>query len=163
MKRKCKGLDQIPDETIVEAFNRAEEVDFAAKNFNPITRSMSFGDLGWWLPLRRVLPLIGIMPQTLRPVFNRSQPHATKRLFPFNLRWFGLNKNRYKVVVTELPEKIENYEQLGAFPLTKQAFVELAKLFGKSIRVSHEDGYSSELLYLFTAHPSGKVEEATKA
>ncbi|MDI6883346.1 MAG: hypothetical protein QMC93_02640 [Patescibacteria group bacterium] len=149
---------KIPDEAIKAAFASASLVRFSARPFNYIGyRSITFGDLGWWLPLTRVLPLLGITPQMLRPIFNPQQK-VVKRRFPFNLRWFGLNKNRYRIRKVELPENIKTYEQLGSFPLTdNKPFQELARLFGKSVEVLREDGGGGGHYYLFTVHPSGEI------
>ena len=161
MQQKYDWPDKIPDEAIREQFASSSEVSFSARRFNHIPyRSVAFGDLGWWLPLTRVLPLIGITPQALRPVFNPPQRKLVKRQFPFNLSWFGLNKNRFKV---ELPEHIESYEQLGSFPLAYQPFQEMARIFGKSVEVLREDGGTGDHYPLFTVHPSGEIVEAAKA
>lgn len=163
MSQKYDWPDKIPDEAIEEAFASASLVSFSARRFNHIPyRSVAFGDIGWWLPLTRVLPLIGITPQMLRPVFN-PQWKVVKRRFPFNLSWFGLNKNRYKTVDVELPETIETYKELGEFPLTDKPFQELARIFGKSVEVLREDGSTGEHYPLFTAHPSGEIVEAKKS
>ena len=162
MERKYDWPDKIPEEVIKAAFASANSVSFSARRFNYIQyRSITFGNLGWWLSLRRVLPLVGITPQMLRSVFNPQQK-LVKRRFPFNLKWFGLNKKRYKVIETELPERIETYEQLGSFPLSYKPFQELARILGKSVVVLREDGSSGEHYYLFTAYPSGEIVEAAK-
>jgi hypothetical protein len=162
MQQKYDCPDKIPDEAIKEQFASSNEVSFSARRFNNIPyRSIAFGDLGWWLPLTRVLPLIGITPQTLRPVFN-PQRKLVKRHFPFNLSWFGLNKNRYKIVDVELPPTIEAYEQLGDFPLSVKPFQELARILGKSVKVLREDGETGDHYLLFTAHPSGEIVEPAK-
>lgn len=163
MQRKYDWPDEIPDEAIKEAFANVNSVSFSARPFNHIPyRSIALGDLGWWLPLRRVLPLIGITPQMLRPVFN-PQLKMVKRRFPFNLSWFELNKNRYKFVEVELPANIDTYEQLGDFPFADKPFQELARILGKSVEVLREDGGTGDHHHLFTVHPSGEIVEAAKA
>ncbi len=163
MQQKYDWPDKIPDEAIKEQFVNTDEVSFSARRFNYIPyRSIAFGDLGWWLPLTRVLPLINITPQMLRPVFNR-QPKMVKRRFPFNLSWFGLNKNRYKIVKVELPATVKSYGELGDFPLSDKPFRELARILGKSVKVWREDGGTGSHYLLFTARPSGEIVEATKA
>lgn len=163
MQQKYDWPDKIPDEAIKEQFAVASEVSFSARRFNHIPyRSIAFGDLGWWLPLTRVLPLLDVAPQMLRPVFN-PQRKLVKRRFPFNLSWFGLNKNRYKMVDIELPATIETYEQLGNFPLSDKPFQELARILGKSVKVLREDGGTGDHYLLFTAHPSGEIVEAAQA
>lgn len=162
MNQKYDGPDQIPDEAIVQAFTSTEKVLFSARNFNYIgLRHIGFGDLGWWLQLRRVLPLIGITPQMLRPVFDH-QTEVVKRRFPFNLGWFGLNKNQYKTINFKLPRKIKTFDQLRCFRIAPKAFQELARLLGKPVEVWREDGGTGKHFYLFTAHPSGEIVEATK-
>jgi hypothetical protein len=154
MEQKYEGLDKIPDEAIVEQFAKATEVNFSARPRNNIWRSIAFGDLGWWLPLSRVLPLVGVTQQMLRTVFN-PQHEMVKRHFPFNLGWFGLNKNCYKTIKVELPAVIVTYDQLGYFPLDTQHFLELARVLGKSVKVMREDGGTGDHYFLFIAHPYG--------
>src|SRR3989344_7411896 len=162
MEREYNRSGEIPDEAIKEQFRVAREVDFSARPFNSILyRSIAFGDLGWWLPLTRVLPLIGITPQMLRPVFN-PQRKCVKRKFPFNLSLFGLNKNRYRTVEVELPETIETYEQLGNFPLSEKPFRDLAQILEKSVKVFRESGGTGDHHFLFTAHPSREIVEAAE-
>jgi hypothetical protein len=124
--------DEIPDEAIKKAFAEADVIKFSARPFNRVKyRAIAFGDLGWWLPLARVLPLIDITPEMLKPVFNLSL------------------------------EVVETYEQLGSFPLNGGAFCELAKVLGKSIEVWREDGGTGDHYHLFTALPSGKIIQPT--
>ncbi len=131
-QRKYDRADEIPDEAIIEAFAQVNSVKFSARTFNHIPyRSIGIGDLGWWLSLTRVLPLLGITPQMLKPVF--SVPNRV------------------------LPENIETYEQLGDFPLSEKPFQKLAEILGKSIQVWREDGSTGDHYYLFTAHPDGNV------
>ena len=159
MKMSEKRYDQskdIPEEVIKKAFVDADLVIFSARRFNYVKyRFISFGGLGWWLPLSRVLPLIGITPEMLKPVFFPQQ-RRIKRRFPFSLAWFGLNKKQYKFVEVEL-EKVENYDQLGNFPLAYRPFQDLAKVLGKRVKVLREDGGTGECCYLFTTHPSNDV------
>jgi len=162
MHQKYDWPDEIPDNAIVEQFSSSDEVSFSARRFNYISyRNIAFGDLGWWLPLTRVLPLIGITPQMLRPVFN-PQRKCVKRKFPFNLSLFGLNKNRYRTVEVELPETIETYEQLGNFPLSEKPFRDLAQILEKSVKVFRESGGTGDHHFLFTAHPSREIVEAAE-
>lgn len=158
--------EEVSDEAIKTAFANAKSMDFLARNFNPIQfQHVGFkGELIMELPMIRVLSLIGITPQMLRPVFNPQRKYV-KRRFPFNFYWFGLNGNRYKFVDKELPEQIESYEQLGSLPITqKKPFQELAKILGKPVKVMlKEDGKSFFYFLLFTAYPSGEIIEAEKA
>lgn len=177
MEQKYDHPDKISDEAIREAFASADSVSFSARRFNYIRyRDIAFGDIGWWLPLRRVLPLIGITPQMLRPVFNPQRRIAetkvkveVKRPFPLNLlEWLGLGKKyqyktQHEVEEVELPENIGSYEQLGCFVLSDKPFQELASILGKSVKVLREDGGTGEHYHLFTAHPSGEIVEAVKS
>lgn len=152
--------DKIPDAAIKEEFANATMVRFSAKRFNFIPyRSIAFGDLGWWLPLKRVLPLIGITPQMLRPMFS-PQRETVKRRFPFNLKWFGFNKQTYKTIEVELPPMVETYEELGEVRVEGARFVQFAQILGKPVEVLREDGYSGEHYPVFTAYPSGEVVAA---
>ncbi|MDO8585185.1 MAG: hypothetical protein Q7R85_03670 [bacterium] len=154
MGQKYDWPKEIPDEAIKEAFAGSNLVSFSARPNNCIEyRSIAFGDLGWWLPLMRVLPLIGITPQMLRPVFSPRE----KRV---QCESCG---NGYKIVKVELLEIIETYEQLGGFPIADKPFRELARIFGKSVEVLREDGGTGEHYYLFTVHPSGEIVKVAKA
>ncbi len=160
MEKKYNGLDKILDEDIKQAFASANSVRFSAKPLNYISyRFIAFGDLGWWLPLMRVLSLVGITPQMLRPVFN-PQTETVKRRFPFNLSWFGKNKNRFKIAEVELPKNIRTYGELGNFPLAEKPFQKLARILGKPVEVLREDGSTGEHYPLFTAYPSGEIIRA---
>jgi len=178
MHEKYDWPDKIPDEAIREQFTSADEVYFSARRFNSVpNRSVAFGDLEWWLPLTRVLPLIGITPQMLRPVFNPQQVLRDKvekvrirRSFPLNfLEALGLlekkyeDKCGYEIKEVELPETIKSYEQLGNFPLSDKPFQELARILGKSVKVQREDGGTGDHYLLFTVRPSGEIIEAPKA
>ena len=80
--------------------------------------------------------------------------------FPFNLRWFGLNKRRFKFVRVELPENISDYEQLGDFPLRHEPFQELAKTLGKSVEVFRENGDGGNYHVFTSPNPSGEITQA---
>lgn len=130
MKKRYFSPDQITDEEIIDAYKSADTIRFSARRNNyVIYRSIAFGELGWWLSLTRVLPLVGVTPQMLRPVFKRFD--------------FG--------------EQLHSYHQLGSFPLTAEAFKKLAKVLGKSIEVLREEPDTMEHIHLFTAHPTGEV------
>jgi len=153
---------EVTDEEIIEQFAIADSLSFSARRFNYIEyRFVAFGNLGWWLPLIRVLPLVGFTPQMLRSVFS-PQWKLVKRSWPFNWGWFGLNKNLYKLVEVELPSTIETYEQLGDFPLSNKPFQELARVLQKSVKVFRQDGGTGGHWLLFTVHPSGKITEGAK-
>jgi len=151
--------DQIADKAIIDEFEKTTTVMFSARPYNYVAyRSIAIGDLGWWLPLMRVLPLLGITPQMLRPVFNplqiieeKSEKVLIKRSFPFSLfEKFGIIKKKYEdkkehqVKEVDLPEIVENYEQLGGFPLTEERFKKLSIILGKSVEVLKEDGGTGE-------------------
>ncbi len=147
MPKQYREPDEIPDQRIREAFAAAKTIDFSARAFNGIRdRKVAFGAFGWWLPLRRVLPLIGIKPQRLRTVFSPQY----KRV-----------RGRYRPVA--LPTRVTTYEALGIFPLSELRFVKLAKVLGKRVRVCREDGYTGDHTHLFTALPSGKILQPKKA
>ena len=157
MVQKYSSPNEIPDDVIRDAFKNAEAVRYQARNFNYIAHGfIGFGDLGWWLPLGRVLALLGITTTMLRPVFN-PQHKMVKRRFPMNWSWFGLNDNRYKVIDIELPEKIETYKDLGSFPLNTETFLKLAKVLGKPVEVYRVDSGPYTHDHLFTAFPSGEI------
>jgi hypothetical protein len=163
VNQKYSSPESIPNETIQEAFAKSDSVKFLAKRFNHIPyRSITFGDFGWWLPLSRVLPIIGITPQVLRPVFN-PQRDLRPRHFPFNLKWFGLNKNRYEITDVDLPKTIKSYEKLGFFRLNEKNFLELAKILGKVIEVIKDDGSTGEYYHLFSAYPSGEIVKVLRS
>jgi len=152
---------KISDINIKKAFEKTRSVKVTARPFNHIAfRSIGFDELGWWLPLLRVLPLIGITPQMLRPVFN-PQKVSKKRLFPFCLRWWGLNKWTHKLVEVELPRNIESYKDLGCFVLSHKPYQELAKILGKPVEVWREKGKNGNEKhnFLFIAYPNGDVFE----
>lgn len=151
--------DTITEDAIREAFANADSIRFAARNWNVIKyRMVAFGGLRW-LPLKYVLEVIGITPQMLRPVFN-PQREWGKRRFPLNLSWFGLNSKQYEWRDVELPKIVDNYEQLGSFPTTKEHFQKVRKVFGKAIEVYKEDGSTGQMTYLGTVHLSGQIETA---
>lgn len=140
MSQKYDDPDKIPDEAIVEAFASVDVVSFSSRNNNCIQyRKISIGDLGWWLPLERVLPLLGITPQMLRPVFITDYSR------------------------TKAPEVVERYEELGSFWSGREPFVELAKILGKKIEVLSEDGGTGDHRFRYIACPSGEIIETREA
>lgn len=160
MVQEYSSPDEVPDEVIKDLFKNADSVRYPARNFNYIASGfIAIGDLSLWLPLKRVLPLIGVTPTMLRPVFN-PQSTMVKRRFPFSRSWFGLNKNRYKTIEVELPEIIESYEDLGKFPFGKKPFGELAKILGKMVGVYRVDEDACNFVNCFIAYPDGTVKGA---
>lgn len=159
MKEKYEWYDEIPDKDIIQAFKEAEEISFSARRFNAIQyRKISFGDFGVWFPLIRILPLLGITPRMLRPVFTiLPQKILTKRSFPANFNWFGANKNTTKLVGYYPPKNVVNYEELGSFPLNDIPFRRLSVILNKPIKVLREDGYTGAHYHLFTVYPDGQV------
>jgi hypothetical protein len=156
MEQKYAGPDQIPDEAIRQEFANADVVQFSAKPVNLIQyRQITFGDLGFWLPLTRVLPLLGITPQILRPVFN-PQHRVIKLQLPLEDEFYD-PEELYQEAAVELPENIEDYEQLGSFPLHYGPFAILAEILGKSVEVWQEDGNTGSHSYQFTASPSRRI------
>lgn len=157
MNSKYDNPNEISDEEIETVYQSVDQIRFSARPFNSIFyRKIAFGDLGWWLPLERVLPLIGITSQMLRPVFDTKQM-LVKRKFPFNWSWFGLNKKCYDSVLIEIPEQIDRSEQLGILVLEKESFYKLADVLGKIIEVYKEDGGTGDHYHLYTIHPSNKT------
>jgi hypothetical protein len=162
--KEYKWPDDVPDSVIIEAFKASESIGFAAKNFNYIKyHTIMISGVSCPLPLSRVLPLVGITPEMLRPVFDRkAETREVSRFFPFNLRWLGLNKRttKTKVVVAPLPEKLDDYDQLGCFRLSEKPFQELAKIINKRIHVWREESDTVEECFpLFTVFPDGSVLE----
>jgi hypothetical protein len=148
VNQKYDGPDKVPAKAIRKAYAKAGSVNFSARNFNHIKyRSIGIGDLGWWLPLQRVLPLIGITPQMLRPVFNPQQKLVKRG-------------KEFKSIRVWLPKRVRTYDQLGSFPLSRESFLKLAKVLGKSIKVLREDGGTGDHNHIFTVHPSGEIVEA---
>lgn len=149
--------NDITDDAVKTAFQESNMVYFMARPFNSIEyRGIIFEGYDFSLPLIKVFSVIGVTPQMLRPVFS-PQEKLVKRTFPFNLSWFGLNKECRKVVNVELPSRIDTYEQLGSFPLNKERFVKLAMVLNKKIKVIREEG-TGESYPLFVVHPSGEIE-----
>lgn len=140
---------EVSDEDIKRAFANTESVDFLGRHFNPIQfQLVGLKSLIMELPMIRVLSLIGVTPQMLRPVFNPQ-----RKLINFRFE------------DEELPDNIKSYEQLGGFYITqKKPFQELAKILGKPVKVNlREDGKSFFYSLLFTALPSGEIIEAERA
>ena len=159
MAQKYISPNEIPDDVIRKEFEKAESVRYQARNFNYVAGGfVAFGDLGWWLPLRRVLTILGITPEMLQPVFN-PQYTMVKRRFPFDRNWCGLNKRTSKAVEVELPEVIGSYGMLGNFLLDQKRFLKLAKILGKPIEAHRYDGSAFRHDHLFTAYPSGEIVE----
>lgn len=130
MEEKVYWPDEISDDMIIKEFVKAEVIDFEARNFNFISLAIiTFGDSVLTISLIRLLPLIGITtPQTLRPVVASFYP--------------------------ELPEVINDYEQLPSFRTVEAPFVELAKILKKSINVFWHDGRFN-YHYCFSVTPAG--------
>ena len=155
-----QSADEVPDEVILTAFALADTVRFSARRFNTIAhRSIGIGDIGWWLPLSRVMPLLGITPQMLRPAFNFPRIVVKKRHFPFGINFFGLNRIVDLVEVNGLSETIDTYDQLGAFCIEDEPLKAFARILGKTIEVWREDGGSGEHYLLLTVTPGGAFIE----
>lgn len=169
--------DKIPDREIKEQFEMAEEVFFLPTRFNKAQYCyLGFTDLPCQFPLLRVLRLIDIAPQQLRPVFNhhrvlekKVKRVKVKRSLPFTIfETIGVMPKQYKDKVVyqvnkiELPETIETYDQLGRFPLTDQAFRELAFVLDKPVTMQLRNGETGEYHALFTANPTGEIIEVAK-
>lgn len=151
----------VPENVIIETFARAEAIRISVRDRNWINyRSIALPGIGWWLPLSRVLPLVGITPQMLRPVFNRIVQKEVTRPFPFNRRWFGLNRRTTTIVTVEsVAEVITDYMELGSFtPDDESVLQKLAGVFGKKLDVWCEDGLSEgHHSLLYTVTPDGQT------
>lgn len=158
MKQYLSPAD-ISDADILREYLAAKEVKFSAKNFNHIRyRKISFGKLGWWLPLSRVLPVIGITPTMLRPVFN-PQTIVVKKAFPLWNNWFKIFCcSGFEAMTVELPEEIDNYDQLGSIQICEESFYELAKVLDRKIVVLREDGGNGAHSHIFSVDQFGRVE-----
>ncbi|MCX6784994.1 MAG: hypothetical protein NTV81_03645 [Candidatus Komeilibacteria bacterium] len=117
---KYNSPEDVPDSAIIETYSVATSVKF-----------------GWWFPLTRVLPLIGVTPQMLKPVFDSANVYV--------------------------PDEVREYAQLGMFPLVRKAFIALAKILNKPVEVEREEGGSGFHRPVFTSYPSGRSITATKA
>lgn len=102
---------EITDAAIQTAFRLAAVIDFSARPFNTIRyRSIAFGNLGWWIPLKRVLPLIGVTPPMLREVFHRGEPAETYEA----LGSFTLAQDNFVALAKVLGKPIRVMRQDGA-------------------------------------------------
>lgn len=137
---RFNSSDEIPDEVIKEEFAKAQEIHFSARPNTLIHhRKISFGTLGWWIPLPRVLTLLGITPTMLLPVF-------------IGQRRFNPETRRLEIV--DLPIEIDTYEELGSFgQFDRRPFKELARILGKRIQVHSEDGSTGDHHYLYMVEP----------
>ena len=122
---------EISDKYIKEEFEMTSMVDLSARGFSRLQYiRMSFGSLLRWLPITRVLPIVGITPQIMRKVF--------------------FNKN--------LPDVIETFDELGNLPMSAEAFKKFSQILKKSLRVFIEDVWTGGHKLLFTVnYPSGKI------
>ena len=129
---KYELASEIPDKEIKNQFERNNQIDFLSASFNYLeNRKITFGNLGWWIPITRVLSVIGITPQMMKKIF---------------------------LLDNDLPEVIETFEDLGSFRFSEKAFQELSQVLEKSVRVFKENGWTSEYYLLFTVnYPSGKI------
>lgn len=152
-------MTKLEKRAIAQAFANADEVIFSARNYNyPKYPKITFGNLGYLRALDEILPLIGITPQMLRPIFAAYPQRVTvSRRFPFNLRWFGFNKQTTKQVSISIPETVTSFDELGGFPLEDWLFQKLAKILKKSIKVLRKDGSTGEHIYMFTVHTDGYI------
>jgi hypothetical protein len=151
--------ENIPDEDIADEFAKADFIHASVRNFNAVdTIKVSIGGLGWWIPLLRVLGILGKTPQDLRAVYT-PQREFVPRWFPFNFSWWGLNKKLRRLADAELPATVASFDELGVIPLDNERFGRLAAALQKAIRVYHRDGESGECDYIFTAFPSGETSK----
>lgn len=150
-----KECDNVTDAAILAAWDNARWVKILKKKYSFIKQGqIKIDKLDVWLPLVRVLQIIGVTPQMLEPIFG-SYTVLTPRPFPFGWRWFGLNK-QWHAKAEEFPRGMTTYDQLQKFPLTEdnRAFSELAGILKKTIKVyGRIDGKN---YYLFVARFSIK-------
>ncbi len=146
-QRIYRSAEEIPDAVVVDTFRNVSKIQFSARRFNLIRyRRVGIGDLGWWLPLERVLSLLGITPAMLLPVFGlaivpkKKQPWS--RRVPVTIEILGLPSS---------------YEELGCINLAPESFCKLAGVLGKDIEVFRESGGTGEHNLLFTACASGEI------
>ncbi len=108
--------------------------------------------------LKVLFKALEIEPQELRSIFHRkciSVPH----LFPYNLNWFGFNKNTHYIREVEIPEEISTYDELGYFEYSdREAFKALSKILKKEIDVYKF--INNEYVFEFRVFPDGKIAEA---
>jgi len=141
--------DKIPDEVIQKEFGQANSIKFLTRKVNSIEYwSITFGDLGWWLPVNRVFPIIGITQEMLGSVIGLQLQEAPRR-FPFNLSWFGLNKKQSKIIRID--------PDISSFYMNEELFQKLAKILDKSIESWDEDNTEKHPRLMFSVNPLGKV------
>ncbi len=158
---KYKQPEDVTDQVIREEFIKTDCMSLFVRQLNSVSSlSITCSEIVWMLPMTRVLPLVGITPQMLRPMFNPQQKKI-KRIFPFNLSWGGLNEKLYNIVEVELPFTIETYEQLGEFRMSKDVkpFLALSRIFEKPVSLLTGDCFDGDLYRLCTVYPSGKIDK----
>lgn len=166
MKPKYDRPSDIPDQDIINAFNAAETVRFSARRFNFIRhRSIALPGLGWWLPLTRVLPLVGITPEMLVSVMGlaKEQDLEQARMIGGTVLKRTLSHAKNKKLMHRF-RFVRNtrgltYADLGRITLSKESFVDLARVLNKNIEVHREDGGTGEHYHLFTACVSGEIKD----
>jgi len=145
--------NKITEDAIREAFTNADSISFAARNWNVVEyRWIAFGNFDW-LPLKYVLSIVDITPQMLKPVFNPQREVVPNS----NEVESDAESTSSRIAWVDLPESIDTYEQLGAFPGTDERFRELARIFGKTIEVWKEDDNVGTRKHIFTVYTSGAI------
>lgn len=154
MAARFELFAEITDDVIRQAWATTTEVKFSGRPFNYVAyRQISFGDLGWWLPLKRVLTVVGITPTQLLPVFGQPKTLIERHTFWSRL---GLAKKKAEWVVLNPRTTLDSYDELGSIGLGPKSFQPLADLFGKSILVYREDGGTGGHEWRFTVHPTAR-------
>ncbi|MDO8265071.1 MAG: hypothetical protein Q7T34_01730 [Candidatus Parcubacteria bacterium] len=151
--------EEITDEIIKNVFASAKLVRMSVNSNDCIQyQHISFNNLSFWLPLKRVLDIMGVTPEMLRSAL-KPQAETVKRKFPFNL----FKKLKYKIVIVELPEKVETFRELSRFTCSNyQVCRKLADILGKPIEVLREEGYNGICDHLFTVFPITKEGQVNK-
>lgn len=153
-----KWPEEISDEKIRQMFAGTTVVHCPCRNFNCMKWAHIFlQTLKEELPLARVLEVVGITPQMMRPMFNPQRKVVERWL----LSPWRLGGSQHKVVNVQLPRIINSYDELGNFYAKRKTFIAFAKIIGKTVKVYQSYGDTCELTPLFTAFPSGKIEEET--
>lgn len=153
--------------SLKEAFDEAGTIVFVSRKFNkPIYRHLFLCDNEGVIiksPRGEITPIslafllteLGLKPMDLEPIFSavylsegmENDDHA-KKLYEDAIR--GLTK-------VQESKKPFYEEEFPAFPNNQRCYVELSKIFGKTIIVSMANGFSPGSIPEYIVYPSGKV------
>ncbi len=166
MEPKYKSPDMISDQDIIDAFKATDTVHFSARRNNLVKyRKIGIPGLGWWLPLMKVLPLIGITPEMLLPVMGLHDVQSIEQAKlvgePLRSRVIAEVKGRQMgTLIARRSAPQLAYDDLGSIGLANDPFIALALVLNKNIEVHHEDGGTGEHVYIFTVYVSGEISVA---